>query len=623
MHTYLLGIAIGALAACALAQGKETPAAKNDLAEAFVSPPDSTKPRCYWYWNKGQISKEGLTKDLEAMKRVGIGEAYIGIIGGGPTKALSEEWWQMLDHAVREATRIGVDIGLFNCPGWSQSGGPWVKPEQSMRNVVLPEMRLHGPQKYTGKLPVAPGAFQDLAVLAFPAPAQDADTAATQGATVTKTPTAVTFAMPKPFTARSLTVHPTQKIDVTAELQVSDDGTTFRTLRSFSIRRYRLGPNVGPVPLAPICVAFPATTASTFRVSFKVAGDPGELVLSAAARVESLAEKSLMKLCQEPTPPFDFYRWAPQAEPEVPGLAVDPAAVRDISRQMASDGTLTWDVPAGDWIILRTGFVPTGVTNTPAPHEATGLEVDKMNREALKVHFDAYVGKLLARIPAAERTAWKHVVADSYETGSQNWTDGLQADFQKRYGYDPLRFLPVMTGRIVGSASQSDRFLWDLRRLVADRISQDYVGGLRDLCHANGLKMWLENYGHWGFPGEFLQYGGNSDEIGGEFWTGGSLAEVRAASSAAHIYGKNQVFSEAFTGGSAYISTPWSLKRRGDSALCQGINQFVLHVYFHQPWEDRLPGMNANFGTEFNRHNTWFESSKSWIDYLRRCSVLL
>jgi hypothetical protein len=137
--------------------------------------------------------------------------------------------------------------------------------------------------------------------------------------------------------------------------------------------------------------------------------------------------------------------------------------------------------------------------------------------------------------------------------------------------------------------------------------------------------MWLENYGHWGFPGEFLQYGGNCDEISGEFWESGGLGtlELRAASSAAHVYGKRQVFAEAFTGGPAFISTPWSLKKRGDWALCQGINQFVLHVYIHQPWEDRRPGVNAGFGTEFNRHNTWFEASGSWIEYLRRCSVLL
>ena len=171
--------------------------------------------------------------------------------------------------------------------------------------------------------------------------------------------------------------------------------------------------------------------------------------------------------------------------------------------------------------------------------------------------------------------------------------------FGKRYGYDPSPFLPVLTGRMVASAEQSNRFLWDLRRLVADRVATEYVGGLRDLCHENGMKMWLENYGHWGFPSEFLLYGGNCDEVGGEFWESGSLGtvELRDASSAAHIYGKNQVFAEAWTGGPLFRSTPWSLKKRGDWAMCEGINQFVFHVNIHQPWEDKKPGVSAWFET--------------------------
>jgi hypothetical protein len=350
--------------------------------------------------------------------------------------------------------------------------------------------------------------------------------------------------------------------------------------------------------------------------------------------VENFVEKSLQKVCQDPHPLYDFYTWTNAVEPDVSGLTVKPDAVRNLSKLMTADGTLQWDVPAGDWIVLRTALTPTGTKNGPAPPEATGLEVDKMNRVPLKSHFDAYVGNLLKRVPAAARKSWKHVVADSYETGPENWTDGFAADFQKRYGYDPLPFVPVMTGRIVGSVDQSDRFLWDLRRLVADRIAEDYVGGLRDLCHEHGLKMWLENYGHWGFPGEFLVYGGDCDEIGGEFWANGNFLderdtsylgryELRDASSAANIYGKPVTWAEAFTGGPAFISSPCDLKARGDWAFCQGINQFVFHVYIHQPTDEKLPGINAGFGTEFNRNNTWFEQSKAWIDYLRRCSVLL
>ena len=602
-----------------------------DLENSFITPPDATKPRCYWYWMDGNITTNGITKDLEAMRRVGIGEAYIGIIADqsrlapGDVKVLTEPFWVTMTHAIREGTRLGVDIGVFNSPGWSQSGGPWVKPEQSMRHLVSPEIRLHGPQHFSGKLPRPEGVFQDVAVLAFPAPAGDADSIATLGGKISSKPGAVTIEFPQPITARSVTVTPSKRVNVTAELQASDDGENFRLIRRFTIDRHNLGLEVGPMPLAPVVAAFPATTARVFRLKLSGQDNLGDVELSGAARVDDISEKSLTKVFQDPQPPFDFYSWPQQPEPDARDRVIAPESVRNLTKNLRPDGSLDWDVPASDWIIQRIGMIPTGTKNSPAPPEATGLEVDKMNRTALRSHFDSYVGQLLTRMPAAERKSWKHVVADSYERGPENWTDGFAEKFQQRYGYDPVPYLPVLTGRMVGGAERSNRFLWDLRRLVAERVAMDYVGGLRDLCHEHGLKMWLENYGHWGFPSEFLLYGGNCDEVSGEFWESGSLGsiELRDAASAAHTYGKRQVFAEAWTGGPMDLSKPWSLKKRGDWAMCQGINQFVFHVYIHQPWDDRKPGVNAGFGTEFNRNNTWFEMSKTWVDYLRRCSVLL
>jgi hypothetical protein len=105
----------------------------DDLASGFRNPPETTKPYCYWYWMSGDITKEGITKDLEAMAKAGIKQAMIGNIeGGGPVKMHSPEWCALTRHALREASRVGVGIMMFNAPGWSQSGGPWVKLEQSM-----------------------------------------------------------------------------------------------------------------------------------------------------------------------------------------------------------------------------------------------------------------------------------------------------------------------------------------------------------------------------------------------------------------------------------------------------------------------------------------------------------
>ena len=328
---------------------------------------------------------------------------------------------------------------------------------------------------------------------------------------------------------------------------------------------------------------------------------------------------------QTPLPYWKDYLWPVQPEVTGQSLVIDPESVIDISKYRKSDGTISWNVPAGRWKIMETGMTTTGATNGPASPEATGLETDKMSKKHIAAHFDAYLGQIIRRIPAADRKSWKVVVEDSYETGGQNWTDGLMDEFAAKYGYSPVAYLPVLKGNVVGSRDQSDRFLWDLRRLVADKVSYDYVAGLREVSHKNGLTTWLENYGHWGFPGEFLQYGGQSDEVGGEFWSEGDLGNIenRAASSCAHIYGKQKVSAESFTcGGRAYSRHPATMKQRGDRFFTEGINNTLLHVYIEQP-DERVPGLNAGFSNEFNRHNTWFEYMPMFIQYLKRTNFML
>ena len=219
----------------------------------------------------------------------------------------------------------------------------------------------------------------------------------------------------------------------------------------------------------------------------------------------------------------------------------------------------------------------------------------------------------------------KHVVADSYEMGPENWTDDFAADFQHRYGYDPLRYLPVLTGRIVGSADQSDRFLWDVRRMVADRVARDYVGGLRDLCHAARAEDVARELRALGIPRRVpaLRRRVRRDQrrvLGGR--RPRQHRTPRRGVGGAHLRQARRV-GRGVHGRARLSQHAGTLKARGDWALCEGINQFVLHVYIHQPWDDRRPGVNAWFGTEFNRNNTWFEYAKPWIDYQRRCSVML
>ncbi len=638
------------------------------IESGFRAIPDSMQTSIYWYWMSDNISKEGVVKDLKAMKSVGINRAFIGNIGGqgvpyGKVKIFTPEWWDILHTALKTATELNIEIGIFNSPGWSQSGGPWVKKEQSMRFLNSSEIKVSGPQKFNRKLVAPNNHFQRVSVIAYKAPASfektyrtlnpkvssvpmiegleklvDGDTS-TIAILKNNNPISITFETKKKATVRSIIIQAANKkirpkgeapardgIKAMAELFVKD-GLNFRSLNKFEINRSNFSLNVGFEPNAPIVIALPETQSTTYKLvitDITMVGALAEIELSEHPKLERYPEKSLAKMFQTPLPYWKDYMW--EAQPEISkDITIDPTTVIDITKNLSADGILNWSVPKGNWVIMQTGMTTTGVTNGPASPEATGLETDKMNKKHIAAHFDAFLGEIIRRIPAADRKTWKVVVQDSYETGGQNWTDGLIDEFTVKYGYNPVPFMPVLKGNIVGSTNQSDRFLWDLRRLVADKVSYDYVAGLREVSHRNGLTTWLENYGHWGFPGEFLQYGGQSDEIGGEFWSEGELGNIenRAASSCAHIYGKTKVSAESFTcGGKAYSRHPATMKQRGDRFFTEGINNTLLHLFIQQP-DERQPGINAGFSNEFNRHNTWFNYMDMFVQYLKRTNFML
>lgn len=677
LRNLIIGMLVSTLAFTSCTQSHED---YSELESGFMQPNDSLNPWCYYYWVADNISKEGITNDLESMAKVGIGTALIGNIGTanqyqGDVPMLSKEWFDIMKHTIHEAQRIGIDIGLFNSPGWSQSGGPWNKAENSMRYMVYSETNIKGPTNLMAKLALPrhnlshsfhynlnieskeDTVYEDVRVLAFPAPLKDSElvqlpSARISGRNIVNTEkmldgnkeTAAFFQDIKknedqviiemetmePFEARSLKIHPAAApIHLNMELFAEIDGN-YTSIKKFSINRSHAMISVGFVPYAPVVVSFPVVKAKNFKLvgnNFKVLGGGiSEIELSGAARLESYPEKLLEKMVQTSMPYWNEYKWEPQTEPEDNLLCVDENKILDLSDRLLEDGTLKWEVPPGDWVIMRIGAYPTGTKNTPASKEATGLEVDKLNKQHVRHHFDSYIKMFLDSIPAHERKSLKYIVADSYEQGGQNWTDDLDAAFREKYHYDPIPFLPVLSGRIVGSAEKSDRFLWDLRRLISDRIAYEYVGGLREVANEHGLKVWLENYGHWGFPAEFLQYGGQSDMVAGEFWADGDSegAELKAASSSAHIYGKNRVYAESYTSsGKPFERYPGLLKKRGDWSFSKGVNHTVLTLFIHQPYEDKFPGIMEWYGTEINRMNTWFYQADTWIDYLKRCHYML
>ncbi len=628
-------------------------AGADNLERSFLTPPAATKPYMYWYWLNNNASAEGITRDLTAMQASGVGEVFIGHVVSdgipeGNVPILSEEWWKLVCFAVTEGERIGVRVSMFNGPGWSQSGGPWMKPEQSMRYLAGRESRVKGGATFSGQLAKAEGALQDVAVIAYPVPAQDSviirpaqavaapenkelAQLAMNGKMATKLsnkPVAIELTFAKPALFQSLTLDfGDSPARVEGTIESIEQGRSVK-LRDFKIFRTNLSDAMGPLVKAPFDLAFTPTLTDKIRISFtRVTAPPTlhDITLSPAARIDFGAEKQLGRMYPEPVPPVDAFVWPAMPE-NSPGTAVDPARIVILTDRLSADGTLTWEAPAGsDWIIERFNMVSTGKMCGPTPPQATGLECDKMSRAAVEIHFDGMIGEFLRRIPAENRKGFQHITLDSYEVGPQNWTDEMTSIFIEKYGYSPIPWLAVVNGRVVGTREQSDRFLWDWRRLVADLIARNYVGGLKAVANRHGLRTWLENYGHWGFPGESLQYGGASDDIGGEYWLWNSLGDVecRLASSTAHIYGKKVVSAEAFTSNKNFVQTPANIKTRGDWCMTQGINHFVLHVYTHQPY-NVTPGIVPWFGTDFNRNSTWFKDyGQGWTDYLRRCCHLL
>lgn len=633
------------------------------LKAEFITPPSSVQTAVYWYWIEGNISKEGVIKDLEAMKKAGINRAFIANIGGTGTgdpnslykvEFMSDEWWNITHAALKRASELDIEIGIFNSPGWSQSGGPWISDKETMRYLAFSQAVVKGSGEISVKIDQPTESFEDVKVLAFPNPTPEGTILNAHNSLISVTPnvanianltdgdinTGISFAsegeatidfkLQKEFTARSLVIRTTPyPIHTDVELQARIADGTYKTVSEFLISRVRPWNKVGFDPYSDVAITIEPTTSDSFRLIFKQTNSKSgiaEITLSSVPRVERFKEKTLAKLFQTEVPSWDEYLWRVQPEVDESGLAVEPDKILDISDKLSPDGTINWNAPEGEWLILRMGMAPTGVYNEPACPDATGYEVDKMSKKHTEAHFDAYIGEILRRIPAEDRKTFKVVVQDSYEVGGQNFTDDLIPIFKERYGYDPTPYLPVLNGIVVESQRNSDAFLWDLRRLVADRISYEYVGGMREISHKHGLTTWLENYGHWGFPGEFLQYGGQSDEIGGEFWVSDPYGEIenRLATSCAHIYGKKLVSSETSTSaGPAYLHTPASLKQRMDRFFTFGINNTVLHLYIQQPSEERLPGSNAWFGTEFDRNNIWFKDIDLYTTYIKRCNYMM
>jgi hypothetical protein len=650
------------------------------LEQGFRSPPDSARPRTWWHWTNGNVTEEGITKDLEWMKHVGIGGYQLADVSSGCCQQVEKkiyfgtpQWYHAVRHAAELGGQLGLEMSIFSSPGWSEAGGPWVKPEQAMKKLVWSETDLDGPKDFHGKLsdppsnegsvldlnagarPGAPPFYRDVRVIAYRTPADFVSMASLHPKAATNNGaiddaalldgnlnTSINIAAPggggpawlqyefdRPFTARGLWLGAQGRIPV-GRVLAGDDGVHFRTMIAIP------GPQ-GYHGAAIRTFAFPAVTAKFFRIEFD-----GEGLLPAAvihggvpiparqytitqavfysdARVNRWEDKATFGSLMDrydvvPTP-----RAHADAE-----IAID--SVADITSKFDKDGVLHWQVPPGRWTILRMGYSLTGSTNHPATPEATGLEVDKFNSEDVRDYFQGYFGPIHEHLGDLVGTSLKYMTMDSWEAGMQNWTGGMIADFKRLRGYDPTPYLPVLAGHVVESADVSDRFLWDFRRTMADLYASQYYGAMESELQQVHMGSYAEASGvALEIPEDTLLNKSRVDIPMAEFWVRALHPEsmyyvdVRGAVSAAHDYGKPIVATESFTGGG--YEAPYTLKKIADYWFAQGVNRLVFHTSAEQPLDSK-PG-NTMVGTNINRNITWANLAKPLMTYFARLSFML
>jgi hypothetical protein len=663
----MLGVISVALLNCSGPTGD----AGRKLEAGFVNPPESAKPRVWWHWMNGNITKRGIRADLEWMKRTGIG-GFQNFDASLATPQVVEkrliymtpEWKDAFLFTTKLADSLDLEMAIAGSPGWSESGGPWVPPSQAMKKVVWSETKIEGGKTFSDILPNPPsnsGVFQnvrvkgpdyykDIAVIAFRDPDNDLSMAELKPSITSSggkfelnklidgdltnsvlLPAApvdknswIQFKFSKPVSIESLTLSTSGARGNNTILEAGNDGRQFNTVTMI------------PNSRSPeITVTFPSVTARYFRVAFPVLSQSSqskgvliaELVLHSIARVNRFEDKAGFSSAAGLNA---------MSTPAVPDTdAIKKSDVIDLTSKMQPDGKLDWAPPAGKWVVLRMGYSLTGKTNSPASPEATGLEVDKLNAGSVKDYFENYLNQYKdATGGLMGKRGLHYIITDSWEARTQNWTDSMMTEFFKRRGYEILPWMPVLTGYIVESAEASDRFLWDFRKTISDLTAENHYDKLTSILHGRGMERYTESHESGrAFIGDGMEVKRKADIPMSATWTpAGSegvatrfKADVRESASVSHIYGQNLVAAESMTArGNTWAFSPERLKPTADMELACGLNRFVIHTSVHQPVDDKIPGLGLGpYGQWFTRHETWSEQALPWTTYLARSSFML
>lgn len=614
--------------------------AQVDLEAGFKNPPNDCKPRTWMHAMSGNMSKEGMTKDLEALAAAGEGGVILFNIANtipyGTVAYNSEEHHEIITHAAKESERLGLSFGVHNCDGWSSSGGPWIKPEESMKMVVNSESVVDGGE-VSLKLPqptTREGFYRDIAVLAYPSLESEVVDAEVKPKVTASHPdfdikTAtdrliegevelkkgkekfpwLLFDYGKEFTIRSLDMYGRgHRIEMT--LESSDDGKNFTEVdvvgRFHGIGKQK---NVFSDQFEPI-------TARYFRMVFNKSVWIREATLRSTRPYDDYVALSGMGDARK------YYKAVKKPEPK---MVVSRADVRDLTASFGKDGVLRTQLPPGKWTILRFGYTSTGAINWPASKWGVGLECDKFSRSAFKTHFDAFCQRVIDNSQKVAPNALQYIEIDSFEMGGQTWTEGFPEIFLKEKGYEVAQFLPLFAGKYLDDTETVEAVCWDLNDVFCDLMTKNYFDYFSELCHANGLISYVEPYGNG--PVNGLDVAAKVDIPMGEFWTTQPTKIIDAPISGAHIYGKPVISAEAFTSRTIenWKFHPAMGKEKGDEMWARGINEFMFHRFTHQPNTHVEPGMTmARYGSHVDRTQTWWmNAGKAWFSYLSRGQFLL
>lgn len=638
-----------------------------DVNAVFATPPEQARPWVFWYWMHAAVSKEGITADLESMKNAGIGGAYLMPIGdtsvklpfGHPVRQLTPEWWDMVNHAMKEAKRFKLKLAMHFSDGFALGGGPWITPEQSMQKMTWSKRYVLSGSKDPIKLEQPEsneGYYRDVAVFAYPSKSTAAFAGHNIRPTVT-TSTGITadflalpdpgnkqsfksdstawirYQYPRPFTVRSVRIHigGNNYQALRLSLESSNDGVHFKKVTRLEPPRHGWQDTDEDYTFS-----IPAATATYFRFVYdKTGSEPGAEDLDAAKWKPSL---KVMGIYLNDEPVINQYEakngsiWRVAANTttlQVPDRdAIPLKTIVDLTDKMEQDGTLNWTPPAGNWAIVRIGHTSTGHVNATGG-AAKGLECDKFSQDAIKLQFDHWFAKAFEKTdPEVAKEVLKIFHVDSWECGSQNWSRNFLSEFRQRRGYDLRPWLLVMTGVPLESAATSEKILHDVRTTIAELIQTVFYTTLKKRAHEKGAAFSAESVAPTMVSDGLLHYQ-SVDIPMGEFWlnspTHDKPNDMLDAISGAHIYGKNIIQAEAFTTlRMDWSEHPGNIKALGDRNFAMGINKMVLHVFAHNPFLDKKPGVTLDgVGLYFQRDQTWMRPGKAWIDYLARTAALL